>query len=190
MSWMQVGLSAGLGAVLMGNAMGAQTVAAQVEPSRTMDAMVSAAEKEEVGLAEAMPADRYSFVPTAAEFKTLKPNFEKVKPFGATVVHMAQGNYFYGMTAGGTKPPLDLEALDKVTDKDAAVKALKDSFVYLHQVAGSLTTANAFEHVGRSPEGTRIGMLAGGIAHSRDHYGQLVEYLRMNGIVPPASRGH
>ncbi len=98
------------------------------------------------------------------------------------------GNYYYGSAASGLKPPAEMESLAKITDKDAAVKALKDSFAFLHKAAATITASNAFEHVGRSPESTRAVLLAGAIAHSRDHYGQLVVYLRMNGIVPPASR--
>ena len=161
----------GMGVLLCSAAGSAQM---QVEPSRSLDAMITAAEKEEVSLAEAMPADKYAFA--------------TVKNFGQTVAHIAQANYYYGGAASGLKPPADLEALEKVSDKDAAVKALKDSFAFLHQAAATITAANAFEHVGRAPESTRAVLLAGAVAHSRDHYGQLVVYLRMNGIIPPASR--
>ena len=67
--------------------------------------------------------------------------------------------------------------------------ALKASFAAFHQAVGMLTAENAFKKAGRGPSDTMISVLAGGMAHDRDHYGQLVEYARMNGVVPPASVG-
>ena len=141
----------------------AQAAPTLVEPSRSLDAMIADAEKEEVSLAEAMPAERYGFQPSAAEFKTLKPTFENVNSFVKTITHMAMGNYYYGSAASGLKPPAEMESLAKITDKDAAVKALKDSFAFLHKAAATITAANAFEHVGRSPESTRAVLLAGAV---------------------------
>ena len=65
------------------------------------------------------------------------------------------------------------------------MQALKDSFTQAHTYVDGITPENAFI---QTSNGTRGGQAAFGIAHFMDHYGQMVEYLRMNGIVPPASR--
>ena len=167
------------------------SAATLIEPAKTMDALISDTEKEIVPLAEAMPAERYSFAPANADFKALKPVYDGVSTFGQQVAHMAQANYFYGSAFSGLKPGVDVKAIGKQTGKAEAVKSLKESFAFLHQAAATLTTANAFEHVAKAePNDTRISLAAAGMTHERNHYGQLVEYLRMNGIVPPASQGH
>jgi hypothetical protein len=79
-----------------------------------------------------------------------------------------------------------VKALANIKGKDAAVAALQASFVFSHKAFGTLTAQNAFESVKGTD--TRASLAGGLVAHAFDHYGQLVEYLRMNGIVPPASR--
>jgi uncharacterized damage-inducible protein DinB len=78
------------------------------------------------------------------------------------------------------------ESIEKLTSKADVVKALKDSFAQAHTYVDGITAENAFV---MTETGTRGGMASFGLAHMMDHYGQLVVYLRMNGIVPPASRG-
>ena len=80
--------------------------------------------------------------------------------------------------------------LEKLTKKEDVVAALAGSFAFAHKAIATLTAANAFEVVNdRRSLGSRRGRRwrQFGIAHANDHYGQMVEYLRMNGIVPPAS---
>lgn len=162
-----------------------------VEPAKTFDAALSAFETQFVGLAKAMPADKYSFAPSAAIFAPsqrtdyLSPDNKGVRNFGQMVAHVAQANYFYGGMVSGTKPDVDVKAIGSLTDKDQIIAALEKSFAFVHQAVGTLTTANAFESVRGSQ--TRASLAGGVIAHGFDHYGQLAEYLRMNGIVPPAS---
>ena len=79
------------------------------------------------------------------------------------------------------------DAMEKLTKKAEIVQALKDSFSQAHTFVGGITAENAFV---ATEHGTRAGMAAFGLAHMMDHYGQMVVYLRMNGIVPPASRGN
>ena len=71
------------------------------------------------------------------------------------------------------------------------MKFLNDSFVYAHKAVNSINEANILEPV-KSPFGsnmtTRLALAISLIGHPYDHYGQMVEYLRMNGIIPPASR--
>jgi uncharacterized damage-inducible protein DinB len=159
---------------------------ALMEPSKTFDAALSAFEDEVMGAAKAMPAEKYSFAPSAAIFVPTQPTkYEGVRTFGAMVLHIAQANYYYASALSGTKPDVDMKALTALTDKDKIVAALAASFVFTHQAIGTLTDQNAFESV-RGAQ-TRASLAAGVIAHGFDHYGQLAEYLRMNGIVPPAS---
>jgi uncharacterized damage-inducible protein DinB len=68
------------------------------------------------------------------------------------------------------------------------IKFLKDSFALGHKAAATLTTQNMLQTPEKS-KSSRLRLATFGVAHAFDHYGQMVEYLRMNGIVPPASRG-
>jgi hypothetical protein len=158
-----------------------------IEPAKTFDGMLSAFEEEMVPLAKAMPAEKYDFAPSAAIFAAGQGSeYTGVSTFRAMVLHVAQANYFYASTLSGMKPDVDVKALAQIKDKDKAVEALTTSFAFAHKAIGTLTVQNAFESV-RGTQ-TRASAAGGLVAHAFDHYGQLVEYLRMNGIVPPASR--
>ncbi len=157
-----------------------------IEPSKSFDASLSEMEGEFIGVAKAMPAEKYSFAPSAAIFvPSQKTDYEGVRNFGQMVLHVAQANYFYGGLVSGLKPDVDTKALANLTDKEQIVAALEKSFAFVHQAIGTLTPQNAFESARGSQ--TRASLAGGVIAHGFDHYGQLAEYLRMNGIVPPAS---
>lgn len=151
-----------------------------MSPSQTYDKLLSGMEKEFVDAAEAMPEDKYSFAPAATQGE-----FKGVRTFGEQVKHVAEVNgYFFH---DPSKPMVDNRAeIEKLKTKAEIVKALKDSFAQAHAYVAGITPENAFVWTGN---GTRAGMSAFGIAHMMDHYGQMVVYLRMNGIVPPASRG-
>ncbi|WP_263356896.1 DinB family protein [Acidicapsa ligni] len=149
-----------------------------ISPAQMYDRQLSGMEKEIVGAAEAMPADKFNFAPTQGEFKG-------VRTFAGQVKHLAAANYYFFHDT--TKPFKDPEAdIEKLTSKEDIVKALKDSFAVAHAYISGITVANAFV---MTENGTRSGTATMALAHSMDHYGQMVEYLRMNGIVPPASRG-
>jgi len=110
-----------------------------------------------------------------------------VRTFVAQVTHLAQANYlFFGWS--GIKADRALKAIGSITTKDEAVAALQASFVYAHKAIATITTENAFIAI-RPVDGfsTRVTITAFAAAHGNDHYGQMVEYLRMNGMVPPAS---
>jgi hypothetical protein len=161
-----------------------------IEPGKSIDALLKIYEEEIVGAAKAMPADKYNFAPSQAIFApSQKVDFlspKSVNTFGQTVAHIAQANYYFFSTLGGAKPDVDMKAIGNLTSKDDSVKALEGSFAYAHKQLATLTAANAFASV--KDDQTKTSMAAFGIAHMCDHYGQLVEYLRMNGIVPPASQ--
>lgn len=172
----------------------AATADAQAKPvekptfASVLNNQLSGVEGELVPAAEAMPADKYSFAPTQGEFKG-------VRNFGAQIKHIATVNYMIGAAIQGGKPPIDLGAGEdgpaNIKSKDETVKYLKDSFAYLHTAVGGITEANVLVPI-KAPWGTapttRLAMAVIGVSHPFDHYGQVVEYLRMNGIIPPASR--
>jgi uncharacterized damage-inducible protein DinB len=165
-----------------------------IEPAKTFDAMLTSFEEEMMPLAKAMPAEKYDFAPSAAIFVPtqkadyLSPNNQGVRSFGAMVQHIAAANYLYASRFGGIKPDADAKALadGKLKTKDEIVAALAASFAFAHKAMATLTAQNAFESV--RGMNTRASLAGGVVAHGFDHYGQLVEYLRMNGIVPPASQ--
>ena len=153
-----------------------------------LDQNIKIAENEVVPLAEAMPADKYGFAPTGAEFK-------KVRTFAQQMRHIAATNYEFAAPVLGEKNPTEVgnneNGPDSLETKDAIVKYLKDSFAYAHKAAAAITAANAMEMV-PSPFGKgtipRMALLSFVPWHTFDHYGQSVVYARMCGIVPPASR--
>lgn len=158
------------------------------DPANAVDGLLSLMEMQVVGAAKAMPADKYSFAPAQAIFApSQKTDFDTVRTFIGQVTHLAQANYFF-FGWSGIKPDRDVKAIASITTKDEAVAALEASFVYAHKAIATITTENAFVAI-KPIDGysTRVTIAAFAAAHGNDHYGQMVEYLRMNGIVPPAS---
>jgi hypothetical protein len=155
--------------------------------AQVLNGSISNIEGEFVSAAEAMPEDKFSFAPTSGEFKG-------VRTFAQQIKHVAAVNYMLGAAIVGEKPPVDTggeNGPDSVKSKADIVKFLKDSFVYAHKAAATLDEKNLVSPI-KNPFGegmaTRLGLAVGISGHCSDHYGQLVEYLRMNGIIPPASR--
>ena len=156
-------------------------VGKRLPPAEVFDKLLSGEEKEIVDLAEAMPADKFSFAPA-----TSMGNYAGVSSFSAQVKHIASANYgfFRPFNVPGGKSRADFE---KITSREDILAALKSSYLYAHAAIKTITPENAF--VDLDGKGTtRAGMAAYSLEHNNDHYGQLVEYLRMNGIIPPASR--
>ncbi len=152
-------------------------------PAATYGKLLGMLDKEFVDAADAMPEDKFNFAPPASAGE-----FKGVRTFGEQVRHVAEANwYFFGgpdMTQDKAKAKHD--SIEKLTTKAETMQALKDSLAQAHSFVDGITAENAFV---MTANGTRGGMASFGIAHMMDHYGQLVVYLRMNGIVPPASRG-
>jgi uncharacterized damage-inducible protein DinB len=155
--------------------------------SQVLDAGVSNIETEFVSAAEAMPEDKFNFAPTSGEFKG-------VRTFAQQIKHVSAVNYLIGASILGEKPPVDTggeSGPDSIKTKADIVKFAKDSFAYAHKAVASITDANFIEPIA-SPFGKdKTSRLSLGTIfrwHGFDHYGQMVVYLRMNGIVPPASR--
>jgi hypothetical protein len=155
--------------------------------AQVLDHSVSGVEGEFVPAAEAMPEDKYSFAPTSGEFKG-------VRTFAQQARHVAAVNYLVGAAILEEKPPVELggeNGPDAIKTKADIVKFLKGSFAYVHKAVRTINDGNLLSSI-KSPFGegmvTRLGMATLIVGHCFDHYGQMVEYLRMNNIVPPASR--
>ena len=142
-----------------------------------------------VSAADAMPADKYGFVPTDGEFKG-------VRTFGQQVKHLAAANHILAAAALGEEPPTgagDEMGPETVRTKTEILDYLNGSFEHLARAIGAIGDKNTT--VKSSPisplkgtETTRLALTVEAMIHAFDHYGQMVEYLRMNGVVPPASR--
>jgi len=155
--------------------------------TQILDRTISNTEEEFVPAAEAMPEDKYGFAPTTGEFKG-------VRTFAQQIKHVASVNYEIAAALLEEKPPVDINSEAgpaSITSKADIIKYLKESFVYVHKAIASINETNFTETV-RSPFGegkvSRMGLATSISWHAYDHYGQMVVYLRMNGIIPPASR--
>jgi hypothetical protein len=142
-------------------------------------------EKSFVSLADAMPAEKWDFAPTQGAFKG-------VRTFGEQVKHVACANdAFFAELEHKTPPPgCDMGGPNAATTKPALMTYLRDSFAYADRVLATLNERNMLDAV-EGPyftPNTKLGIATAAVWHASDHYGQLVEYLRMNGIIPPASR--
>jgi uncharacterized damage-inducible protein DinB len=159
-------------------------------PAKALDDLLSLFEHEALGVAMAMPADKYNFAPSAGMFapgQTVK--YEGVRTFAQEVTHVAEANYYFYSAVSGLKPDVDTTKIGSLTSKQDAVAALAGSLAFAHKAIATITAANAFEPIkGADGMRTRATLAAFGVAHGYDHYGQMVEYLRMNGIVPPGSK--
>jgi uncharacterized damage-inducible protein DinB len=151
-----------------------------------MDHTLSSLERELVPAAEAMPETKYDFAPTQGEFAG-------VRSFALQVKHVAHTNFMFFSSLLGEKPPANVDPKEengpeKMKAKAEIVKYLKDSFALGHRAMNSLTASNLTAPLRPGSTWTRLAAANLTVWHSYDHYGQMVEYLRMNGIIPPASR--
>ena len=154
-----------------------------------MDREISGIEKQLVEVAEAMPEDKFNFSPESLNIPGAE--YKGVRTFAVQVKHVATSNYYIWSPITGDKLPEGLgddgNGPPNLKSKAEIIKFLKDSFALGHKAAATLTTENMLQPAGRS-KSPRLHLATFGVAHAFDHYGQMVEYLRMNGIVPPASR--
>jgi len=153
-----------------------------------MERDIGAVENQIVDASEAMPEDKFNFTPEALNIPGA--NYKGVRSFAVEVKHIAASNWFIWSPLTGYKLPEGLKDGNgpaNLQTKTDIIKFLKDSFALGHQAAATLTTENMLQSPANS-KSTRLHLAEFGVAHAYDHYGQMVEYLRMNGIVPPASR--
>jgi uncharacterized damage-inducible protein DinB len=157
-----------------------------------IDREISLVEKEVVDAAEAMPEDKFDFSPEKLNLPG--SDYKGVRTFGEQLKHIAASNYLIWSPITGEKPPdtvNDGKGPDNMKAKAEIIKFLKDSFAFGHKAVATLNDSNLVQPIIRNnkPPTTRLFLATFAPAHAFDHYGQMIEYLRMNGIVPPASRG-
>src|SRR5215510_6342489 len=184
-----------LGAVAAAPAVRAQAGSTPQQPQQpptvasVLNAIYGVVEQQVVSAAEAMPENKYSFAPTNGEFKGVRTFAEEVKHIGFA------NHLFFGPLMGET---IDVKSLEQNTNGPAELKTkaeivqyLKDSFALGHRAIATITAENQVAPLAKPVLpflNTRLAIANIGAWHSGDHYGQMVEYLRMNGIIPPASR--
>jgi len=167
--------------------------APQAQPAPTVasnvDHEVSGIEKQIVEAAEAMPEDKFNFSPESLRIPG--SDYKGVRTFAVQVKHIAASNYFIWSPVTGDKLPEGLKdgnGPENLKTKADILQFLKESFALGHKAAATLTSENMLQPPGSS-KSSRLHLAEFGVAHAFNHYGQMVEYLRMNGVVPPASRG-
>jgi uncharacterized damage-inducible protein DinB len=166
--------------------------AASTQPptiTSVLDTQLTIIEREFTGAAQAMPEDKYSFAPTNG-------NFAGVRTFAQEVKHVATvNNRFYGSILGETAPVAPDEGIgsngpDAIQTKEQILQYLHESFAHAHKAIATINADNAVTPMADPAVPflrTRAALAIFACAHAMDHYGQMVEYLRDNGIVPPAS---
>jgi len=160
-----------------------------------IDREISSLEREFVSAAEAMPDDKFNFAPGSLNINGSE--YKGVKTFAEEVRHVAATNFLLWAPVTGEKPPIESSEDNgppQLKTKAEIIKYLKDSFAFGHKAARSLTSESAALALIPNPFGqgqtTKLFVTSFAVGHAFDHYGQMVEYLRMNGIIPPASRGN
>ena len=191
-SFLAVTLCAALAPTLFGQAhQPPQTQASQSPPptiASVVDREVTTIEKLVLDAAEAMPEDKFNFSPENLNLPG--SDYKGVRSFAVEVRHIATSNYFIWSSLTGEKLPEGLKdgnSPEALKTKPEIIQYLKASFALGHRAAASLTPENMLQLPGQS-KSPRLYLATFGVAHAYDHYGQMVEYLRMNGVVPPASR--
>jgi uncharacterized damage-inducible protein DinB len=166
--------------------------AQQSPPAPTIASLVereiSTVEKQVLDAAEAMPEDKFNFSPESLNISG--DDYKGVRTFATQVKHIAASNYAIWWRLTGDKFPDDFKGgngPESLKTKADIIQFLKDSFALGHRAAATLTTENMLQ-TAEGSKSTRLHLAVFGVEHAYDHYGQIVEYLRMNGIVPPASR--
>jgi uncharacterized damage-inducible protein DinB len=170
----------------------ASNKAGQAPPTfaSAIDREISNLERQFVDTAEAMPEGKFNASPESLPLKGSA--FKGVRTFADQVKHVAADNFAIWAPLTGNPEPPGINAPNgpsEMKNRAEILKFLKDSFAYSHQAVAGLTAENALELVEfRGSKVTRISLVILALTHATDHYGQMVEYLRMNGVVPPASR--
>jgi hypothetical protein len=149
-----------------------------------LDVWVSKTEQNLVPAGDAMPEEKYDFAPSTGQF-------EGVRTFAEQIKHLAAANYILASAVLGKKPPHGEQAEsapDSLKSKAQIMEYLKGSFIYLRRATAAINKGNEAETIKVMDNRTRPGLIIDALLHSFNHYGQIVEYWCMNGIVQPVSR--
>ena len=160
---------------------------------QTLDGQFQNAEREIVGLVQAMPADKIDFAPSSSEIKG--SDFKGVRTFAQQAKHLATYIYMLSSNILDQKPPVDIgkddSGPDSVKSKEQIVEYMKGAFAFGHKALQSVTEQNEMDGIPKNGPGRKMPRITAAtfmMYHSFDHYGQMVVYLRMNGLTPPASQ--
>ncbi len=130
-----------------------------------------------IGAAQKMPEENYSFKPTP-----------EVRTFGQLVGHVADANYMFCSKASGEANPSTGSIEKTKTSKADLVAALKDAVAYCNKAFDGMTDAKGSEMMQMfSYHLAKLTVFSLNTAHTDEHYGNMVTYLRIKGIVPPTS---
>jgi hypothetical protein len=156
--------------------------------SKVFDRQLTNTEREFVSLVEAMPADKFNFAPTSGEFKGVRTFSQQAMHAAAVLTEVASamlGEKAPDIGKGENGPA-------SVSGKDQVTEYVKNAFALSHKAVATLTNENLMGEIGDpfNPKAKRARVDCAAILlwHTFDHYGQMVEYARMNSVVPPASR--
>jgi hypothetical protein len=176
----------------------AQPTAAELSKKETVSsAILRGFQYQEYGVrsaAEAMPEEKYGYRPAEGKFKNEKPEFgpAEVRTFAQQVKHVACANFAFAAEIEGKTPPTgcDKDGTSPAKTKQELLVYLRDSFAETRKALAAIDAKNMFDPVEGpyATPNTRLGMATVIVWHNADHYGQMILYLRENGIVPPASR--
>ena len=157
---------------------GIETAAAQNTILEELQSQWEATENQIYTMAEAVPEDKYDFKPTP-----------EVRSFREQLIHLASENYMFMGFAAGTGSPLDRDSLNGLRSRAEILKALSESYDYGATVLAGLSDRKLLDQVpfmgGRKV--SRLAAIMGNIKDNHGHYGNLVVYMRLNGMVPPST---
>jgi hypothetical protein len=156
--------------------------------SSSVSAVLNVTAQQFLSAAEAMPENLYSFAPPGAGFKG-------VRTFGEQVKHVACGNFaFFNAIEGKTPPPhCEKGGPAEASTRSELLAYLRESFAYGNKVLAAMSDKDALTRTAKGPYwggSTRLTVAVAAVWHISDHYGQIVPYLRMNGILPPTTQQH
>jgi hypothetical protein len=154
---------------------------------QVFDRQLDAVEREVIGLVETMPASKFTFMPADGAFRT-------TRTFGVQARHIAfcLNEVAVALLGETMLPHIDQEGPRDIRSKDEVVRYLREAFAHAHRALGTLTNDNLLDPISDPyVEGLRTTRLEAAtifLSHTWDHYGQMVEYLRMNNLAPPGHR--
>ena len=158
--------------------------------SVAIERLFNGIEKNILSTADAMPEDKFYFSPESLDIKAAE--FKGVRSFAGQIKHLATDNFAIWSPILGEPLRADIKDVngpESIKTKAEILKFLKESFALGHKAILTLTEKNALDMLpfrgGKLP---RLDLAFYGLTHANEHYGQMVVYLRMCGIIPPASR--
>jgi hypothetical protein len=172
--------------------MAIQNVSAQPAPffPSGIERLLNNIEKNIVNAAEAMPEDKFYFTPESLQIKGSE--FKGVRSFAGQIKHLATDNFAIWSPITGDPLRTDIQDVngpENIKTKAEIIQFLKESFALGHKAIATFTEKNAMDMLPfRGSRLPRLDLAFYALTHANEHYGQMVVYLRMCGIIPPASR--